>query len=150
MKTYYIFKINSYFAYVYQNKPYKMYKMLEELYHTKEYDIVLTYRMYEQLAIPFSKSKLNDFVSEVYKGCSNYYRNNNTHILNTTTSSSKLVIGGANLKIKSTVNYPTFFDVIMSYSDNLFVCDFINKDYFWLDKIRKNNCQKEFNIVQYQ
>ena len=84
------------------------------------------------------------------RGGNNYYRNNNTHILNTTTSSSKLVIGGANLKIKSTVNYPTFFDVIMSYSDNLFVCDFINKDYFWLDKIRKNNYQKEFNIVQYQ
>ncbi len=150
MKTYYIFKINSYFAYVYQDKPYKIYKMLEELYYSKEYDIMLTYRMYEQLAIPFSKSKLNKYIYEVYKGCNNYLHNQNIHILNTKTSSSKLIVGSANLKIKSTVNYPTFLDIIMSYSNNLFVCDFINKDYFWLDKIRKNNCQKEFNIVQYQ
>ena len=42
------------------------------------------------------------------------------------------------LKIKTNINYPKFFDNINTYSDNIFVCDFINNDYFWLNKIAKN------------
>ena len=39
MRTYYIFKINKYFAYIYKKWPYKMYKIIEELYYTKDYDM---------------------------------------------------------------------------------------------------------------
>ena len=35
MRVFYIFKINKYFTYVYQNKAYKMYKLLEEIYYLK-------------------------------------------------------------------------------------------------------------------
>ena len=42
------------------------------------------------------------------------------------------------LMIKSSVNYPKFFDNIGNYSDNIFICDFINNDYFWLNKVIKN------------
>lgn len=42
------------------------------------------------------------------------------------------------IKIKSNINYPSFFENINNYSDNIFVCDFINKDYFWLNKVVKS------------
>jgi len=66
MRTYYIFKINKYFSYVYKNKPYKIYKTIEEIYHVKEYDMVLTYKIYEQVALVFNKSKLNEYISSIY------------------------------------------------------------------------------------
>ena len=33
--------------------------------------------------------------------------------------------------------YFIFYD-INNYSDNIFICDFDNKDYFWLNKVVKN------------
>ena len=33
MRTYYIFNVNRYFSYMYKNKPFKMYKMFEEIYY---------------------------------------------------------------------------------------------------------------------
>ena len=40
-----------------------LFSFLEELYHTKEYDMVLTYKLYEQIAINFNKLTLNYMVS---------------------------------------------------------------------------------------
>ena len=143
MRTYYIFKINKYFSYVYKNKPYKIYKTIEEIYHTKEYDMVLTYKIYEQIAIPFSKGELNKYLYELYNDNICYLTNKNTHIYSNNFEYSKLVITNSNLKIKTSVNYLIFLNDINNYFDNIFVCDFINKDYFWLDKIIKKDRQSE-------
>ena len=48
MRTYYIFNVNKYYNYMYKDKPFKMYKIIEELYHTKEYDILLSYKYYQR------------------------------------------------------------------------------------------------------
>ena len=48
MRTYYIFRINKYFAYIYKKFPYKMYKIIEELYYTKDYDMLSSYRYYQK------------------------------------------------------------------------------------------------------
>ena len=55
MRTYYIFNVNRYFTYMYKNNPFKMYKIFEEIYNTKEYDSVKTYHVFEQVADPFNK-----------------------------------------------------------------------------------------------
>ena len=55
LRTYYIFKINKYFAYIYKKWPYKMYKIIEELYYTKEYDMLISYKYYKKFAIEFNK-----------------------------------------------------------------------------------------------
>ena len=60
MRTYYIFRINKYFAYIYKRWPYKMYKIIEELYYTKDYDMLSSYKYYQRFAIPFNKLSLND------------------------------------------------------------------------------------------
>ena len=73
MRVYYVFYINNYFSYVYRNKPYKLYKILEEMYHIKEYDMVLTYKYYEQIAIPFDKQSLNDYIYNRLYNDKTYY-----------------------------------------------------------------------------
>ena len=81
MRTYYIFKINKYFAYIYKRFPFKMYKIIEELYHTKEYDILLSYKYYQRFAIEFNKLAINEYIYNLNKQNKNYQRDNNIHII---------------------------------------------------------------------
>ena len=119
MRTYYIFKINKYFSYVYKNKPYKIYKTIEEIYHVKDYDMVLTYKIYEQVAITFNKSKFNEYLNSLYSENSFYHNNANTHIYSDNYEYTKLVVTNSNLKIKSNINNPIFFEDINNYFDFL-------------------------------
>lgn len=148
MRTYYVFNINNYFSYIYKKKPYKMYKMLEEIYHTNSHDIVLSYKLFEQIALPFNKNKLNAYIKIKYIENINYYRKDNIHIVMNNNEYSKLVISNSNIKIKTNINIPIFLKDIHDYCENIFVCDFKNKDYFWLEKINKNDCKNNEILVQ--
>lgn len=148
MRTFFVFKIKGNFSYMYKNNPYKMFKIVEELYHTKKYDMVLTYKYFEQIAYPFDKKRLNDIFYKKYK-INKYYSNiGNKHIIANNDEYSRLVVNNSNLKIVTNLNYSTFFNDIFEYSENLFICDFINRDYFWLDKIIKNDRQTSDNLVK--
>ena len=59
-----------------------------------------------------------------------------------------MVITNSNLKIKSNINNPIFLNDINNFYDNIFVCDFLNKDYFWLDKVIKNDRQNNVMVVK--
>ena len=148
MRVYYLFKVNNYFYYMYKNKPFKMYKMLEEIYHTKNSDVVLTYRMFEQIASPFNKNKVNNYIDNYLKDKVYYMRSNNIHLISNNIEYSKLSVGNSNLKIKTNINFTSFFDILDNYTDNIFVCDFINKDYFWLQNISKKDRQKHVYLVK--
>ena len=49
---------------MYKNKPYRIYKILEEMYNVKKSDIVLSYKLFEQIAYSFNKNKLNHILIE--------------------------------------------------------------------------------------
>ena len=148
MKVYYVFYINNYFSYVYKNKTYKLYKLIEEMFHIKEYDVVLTYRYFEQIALTFDKERLNEYIYNKLYENEKYYKRNNIHIINDKYEDSKLVINNSNLKIKTNTKYSQFISILKEYSDNLFVCDFYNKDYFWLEKSIGSNCQNDKSLVK--
>ncbi len=150
MRTFYIFNINKYFTYVYKEKPYKVYKVLEEVYYVKEKDIVLSYRIFEQVACTFNKNKLNEYIKYICSDVDGYHYKNNGHIICNNNEYTKLTINNSNIKIKSNINYPYFLDMIANYGDSIFVCDFNNKDYFWLDKLVQKDCKKEKFLVEYK
>ncbi len=145
MRTYYIFNVNKYFKYMYKNNPFKMYKIFEEIYYSRDYDNIKTFRVMEEVALPFNKIMLNEYIYYEYKLKYGYKRRDNIHILNTDEKTT-LRINNYNIKIETDSNYSIFFDDIKSYNTNLFVCDFENKDYFWLSKL--NSLQKEYSIVK--
>lgn len=147
MRTYYIFNVNRYFTYMYKNKPFKMYKIFEEIYNTKEYDNIKTYHIFEQVAEPFNKIMLNEYIYYEFKYKYGYQRRENIHTLNSN-EKANMRINNYNIKIETENNYSVFFEYLDKYNSNLFVCDFNNKDYFWLSKLRKNSLQKEESIVK--
>ena len=134
MRTYYIFNVNRYFSYMYKNKPFKMYKMFEEIYYSKSYDSLNTYRNFETVAVPFNKTMLNEYIYYEFKLKYGYKRNGNKHNLNTSENST-LQINNYNIKLITENNYSVFFKYLNNYNNNLFVCDFENMDYFWLCKL---------------
>ena len=104
MRTYYIFKINKYFAYIYKKWPYKMYKIIEELYYTKDYDMLFSYKY------------------------------------------NKLTINTPCIMLKTDDIYSVFLNDLNEYMDNIFICDFKNKDYFWLESLNKDR-QNNLSLV---
>ncbi len=148
LRTYYIFNINKQFSNMYKNSPYKMYKILEELYHTNEYDMVLTYHVFEQIAKTFNKTILNEYLYYNLKHNTYYHKNSNIHIIANNYEYTKLVINNANLKIRSNINFSSVFKILNLYYEDLFVCDFVNKDYFWLSKILENDRHFSKNAIK--
>lgn len=141
LRTYYIFRINKYFAYIYKKFPYKMYKIIEELYYKTDYDMSYSYKYYQKFAIPFDKILLNDYIYNLNKSSINYKRDNNTHTIYND-KYNKLLINSSCLILKTNDIYSVFLNDINMHLDNIFICDFKNKDYFWLDlllKDRQNN-----------
>ena len=115
MRTYYIFNVNKYYSYMYKEKPLKMYKIFEEIYYSRDYNSRTSYHMLEEIANPFNKIMLNEYIYYEYKLKYGYKRKDNIHYLRTTE--------------KTTLR-------INNYNNNLFVCDFENMDYFWLSKLK--------------
>ena len=145
MRTYYIFSINKYFAYFYKRWPYKMYKIIEELYYTKDYDMLLSYKYYQKFANPFNKLALNEYIYNLNKTSNNYHRDNSVHIINNE-KYNKLVINNTCLVLKTDDIYSIFLNDLNEYMNNLFVCDFKNHDYFWLESLNKDR-QNNLSLV---
>ena len=137
MRVFYIYNINDFFCSIYDKYPHKLYKMLEEAYHTNKHNIILASNYYEQITTKFNKLFINNYIYANNKLDSYYYSKNNIHIISSTEEYSKLMLNSYCLKLKTNLNYPTFLKNINTYSDNIFICDFENQDYFWLNKITK-------------
>lgn len=141
MRTFYVFNINDYFFSMYRETPYRIYEMLEDIYHIKNYNLRMTVRLYSQMVNRINKLMMNEYIYNNYHIYEDYTKENNTHNITTNYECSKLVVSVTHLKIKTNRNYPVFFESLNRYNNNIFVCDFENKDYFWLDKIKENNRQ---------
>ena len=137
MRVFYIYNVNDFFTSVYDKYPYKLYKMLEDAYYTNKHDIVLSTLEFEQVITNYNKLYMNNYIIANNKLDLYYYNKNNIHIISSRDEYSKLMVSSYCLKLKSNLNYPKFFNNIKDYSDNIFVCDFENKDYFWLKKVSK-------------
>ncbi|MBQ9854514.1 MAG: sporulation inhibitor of replication protein SirA [Bacilli bacterium] len=145
MRTYYLFKVNKYFAYIYKMFPLRMYKIVEELYYSKDYNLVQSYRYYKKFANYYNKSIINNYIYDMNKINNNYYRDNSTHIINNG-KYNKLIVNSSCLILKTDDIYSVFLNDLNHVLDNVFVCDFKNRDYFWLESLNKDR-QNNLSLV---
>lgn len=134
MRVYYLFKINDYFSKLYYNKTYYLYKMLEQISLSSKNDFIISYRLFEQMAVAFNKTDINSKLYRRYAFDDNYIKTLNKHVLDNRLEKTKLTVYNTYIKIKTNKNITDFFKVL-SNEENIFVCDFNNKDYFWLSKV---------------
>lgn len=136
MRNFYLFKIKPCYSNLTKDNPYNLYKAIENIYHLKKEELTTGYNFFNQIRDTFNKENLDNNIFEYYKNRYSYTKVNNTHMINDYYSKekSKLIINTNFLFIKSTKEIPTFLKTI-TRKDNIFVCDFDNIDYFWLEEL---------------
>ena len=108
--------------------------MLEQISMSSKNDFIISYRLFEQIAKPFDKTNINSNLYKAFSFDQNYTKTLNKHILDDGIEKTKLTVYNTYIKIKTNKNITEFFKILSS-GNNIFVCDFNNKDYFWLDKV---------------
>ena len=138
MRTFYIFKIKDEFHSLYLNNPNNLYNLLNQLYYIKKREVDNGFRLFNQLINPIDKEKLDRQIFIKYHKEMIYSKSGNDHIINNLYKDevSILTIKKAYILINVNKNYSTFFNVINKLGNNYFVCDFTNKDYFWINDIK--------------
>lgn len=136
MRTFYIFKIKNEYASLTKNNPYHLFKMLSYIYHLDTDDISRGVELFNKMTDSFNSKEIDIELFRAYRENYFYTKFKNVHQINNIykKEESKLIIRKKFLLLQSTVIHPVFLNNLSKY-ENLFFCDFTNKDYFWLDKL---------------
>ena len=135
MRTFYIFKINNMFQTFYNDKSNILFKMFNEIYNSKEDDLINNFRLFEQITLPFNQKIFNNYILLKHGNDLYYSKKENIHTINSAYELSRLTINNTHLKIKTNKNINSFIKDIMDTKESVFVIDFKNKDYFWINEI---------------
>lgn len=133
MNKYYLFIINNKFQKSYKNKSYVLYKVLESLYKSETYDFCYGTKIYWQLCNNISIKLLHNYI------------NNRLHNIKINKKIYKLKTENTYIQIM----YPciilftnnrksNIFKIFNIYNRDIFVCNFKDNDYFWLNNYIKD------------
>ena len=136
MRTFYIFKINNMFQTFYNDKSNILFKMFNEIYSSNDQDLINKFRLFEQITIPINKKIFNNYIMLKHRDDIFYTKNDNVHTIENDKEISRLTINNTFLKIKSNKNINSFIKYIYDSKESVFVIDFQNKDYFWINEIK--------------
>lgn len=119
-----------------KNNPYHLFKAMEDIHSFDNKDVSLAYDLFMQIVSPFDKSKINNKIFQESKDNDFYSKFHNVHRIQNKyiPEDSMLVVNKAFLLLETNILKPKFFNDLREYK-NLFVCDFKNKDYFWLNEL---------------
>ena len=137
MRIFYIFKINKNIFMLLRNNPYNLYKTMNEIYALTSSEIDLAKNMFETIVKPIDRREINVSIFDKHKNNEHYTKYNNMHTINNyyNDETTELVVNSAYLLLKSTKANPVFLKDLKT-DKTLFVCDFQNKDYFWLSELK--------------
>lgn len=136
MNKYYLFIINNKYIKNYKNKSYVLYKLLETLYRCETYDFCYGTKIYWQLCNNISVQLLNNYINTRIKKI-----NISKRIYKLKNEKTYIQIMYPCIIIYTNKKKSNIFKIFNIYNRNIFVCNFLKKDYFWL-----NNYIKERQI----
>jgi hypothetical protein len=148
MRIFYVYTINEIYKDMYYDNSYRLYKILEGIYYQRDYSKISSYMQYKQVVSGINKMLCNGYITKNHRLAYEYGYDNNCHYIRKKDEHTKMIISNIYIKIISDLNFPCFFNDLYSYEKNIFICDFDNKDYFWLDKVMKKNRQNDLIIVK--
>ncbi len=136
MKVYYGFNLKKEFVTLYKDRPKELFDIFNRIYYMREIDKNYGYNLFSQVSLFFNKIELNNFIKDRYKDSMMYSYTNNEHIINNLflNEVSIMKVNNSNIRIETNLSFPAFFDDLREYSNNLFICDFEEGDYFFLKK----------------
>ncbi len=137
MRMFYIFDIKKDIYELYYNNPSNLFKILENIYYMHEEDINYGFSIFKQLTNRINITKINNEIYIKLHKDLVYTKIDNEHIINDLYHDevSILKIKNSHLIIESNKSISSFFKILNDINNNYFVCDFKEKDFFFMDKI---------------
>lgn len=134
MYKYNLFIINNNAYKIFKNNSNYLYNILNLLYHMKKTDMIYGISLYKDICDKFSVKLLNNYITERF-----LTKNiNNKLLLKNNREKTYLRINYSNVFIESNVLLPQILKIFNIYNRKIFVIDFNNKKFFWLnDAIKK-------------
>lgn len=135
MRTFYIFKIKKEMTILTKEIPYNLYRAIENLYYMDNFNMGVSFKIYNDLFDNFEPTYLNKRINNLFKNNRFYSYDGEIHKIYNKyrPENTYLKVYRSHLLLKSdTINPTLLINYLMN--DNLFVCDFKNKDYFWLNE----------------
>jgi len=126
------------FVNLYRDNPSSLYSVLKHLYLMKKSEANIGFNLFNQLTEKVNKSELDRKIFIKYHKEMVYSKNGNDHVINNLYKDevSILTIKNAYILVTTNKNYSSFFNIISSFGEEYFVCDFIYQDYFWINDIK--------------
>lgn len=139
MRMFYVFNIKENISKLYQNDPSSLYKILENIYFMREDEIDYGYNLFKQIVNMNDLTSLNNKIYIKLHKDVTYSKIDNDHIINDLYHDevSILKIKFSRIIIESNKSYSSFFKELMDINHNYFVCDFKEKDFFFIGDLVK-------------
>lgn len=144
MKVYFIFDIKKEFKSLYKGNERVLYNILKQIYYLEKNEVEYGYNLFNQLINKINKSDLDRKIFIKYHQDIPYSKRNQTHYINNLYKDeiSRLTIKSSYMRLEVENNSKAFFKILSDFSENYFVCDFKNHEYFFLTstspRIKKN------------
>ena len=136
MRQFYIFQIRDEIKQITYQNPYEFFHTLETIYYQDHQELLLSYHFLNQLIVPINVKDLDITLFRRYKDNYFYTKYKNIHNMHDVyrKENTKLSLYKTYLKLETNVVKPRFFEVLQKEKD-YFVCDFLEKDYFWISSL---------------
>lgn len=133
MNKYYLFIIDKKLIKNYKNKSYVLYKLLETLYKSETYDFCYGIKIYWQICNNISVKLLNNYINNRIK-----ISKVNEKVFKIKNEQTYIQLMYPCIIIKTKNKKSNLFRIFNIYNRDIFVCDFKNQNYFWLNEYLKN------------
>ena len=139
MRMYYVFDVKDEVVSLYQDNPASLYKILESIYYMHREEVDYGFNLFKQITKRIKVRELNNLLYIKLHKDLVYSKMENEHIINDLYHDevSILKVKNSHLLIESNKSYSSFFKILNIINPNYFVCDFKEKDFFFVNNIIK-------------
>lgn len=131
MNTYHIFAIKKETYNIYKNNEYSLYKLIYNLYNINKEDINYGITLYNQLCYPINKKIIEEYLELIHK----IRIGKNRYMISENNNKSILIVKPSNIIYKTIELSEDIIYILNNYYKYLFICNFKEKDYKWINNI---------------
>ncbi len=137
MRLYYVFNVKEEIAKLYQDNPQALFRILENIYYMHIDDVMYGFTIFKQLT---NKIKVMELSNSIYIKLHKdliYTKTKDEHVINDLYHDevSILKIKSSHLLLESNKSYSSFFKILNEFNQHYFICDFKEKDFFFISDI---------------
>ncbi len=151
MKVYFIFDVKQEFVNLYLDNSRVLFNILRNIYFLEREEVEFGYSLFKQIINPIPKKKIDRDIFLKYHQDIPYSKRENVHYINNLYRGevSRMIVKNSYIKVEIEQEKTSFFDILSKYSNNYFVCDFKNFDFFFLGycDLNKISTYNQYNKV---